>query len=213
MNFLVAPARERRRIFLVPRGRRKLAPRRRRSRDADPAPGFRSWKRGGGRWRAGEFLAGFGRLRGERRRGSPDLPEPSGEGGEGGRSAAAIGGAAPGRQVASKLRGTGLPGILKEGWPPGEEWKSPGARAGSFGDLVEHGGGCSTWRHENWPHSGRKSVLSEAVQPANITWDTFFAFRVLVPFFLRRRPHSDRWISREGFGVYYGFSKLRGMKV
>ena len=95
----------------------------------------------------------------------------------------------------------------------GEERKSPGARAGSFGGLVEHGGGGSTWGRENWPHSGRKSASSEAVQLANITWDTFFAFRVLVPFFLRYRPDSDRWISREEFGVYYGLSKLRGMTV
>ena len=88
-----------------------MAPRRRRSRVADPAPGFRSWKRGGGQWRAGEFLAGLGRLRGERRRGAPGLPELSGEGSESGCSEAAIGGAAPGRQVASILRSAGFTGV------------------------------------------------------------------------------------------------------
>ena len=152
-----------------------MAPRRRRSRVADPAPGFRSWKRGGGQWRAGEFLAGLGRLRGERRRGAPGLPELSGEGSESGCSEAAIGGAAPGRQVASILRSAGVTGgSSKKDGPLGEEWKSPGARAGSFGGLVERGGGCSTWGRGNWPHSGWSSAPFEAVQLANITWDTFF---------------------------------------
>ena len=126
-------------------------------------------------------LLGFDRLRGKRRRGARDLPEPSGEGGEGGCSEAAIGGAAPGRRVASDWREPVLPGILNEGRPPGEERKSSGARAGSFGSLAEHGGRNSTWRRGNWPHSGRESVPTQAAQLANITWDTFFVFRALIP--------------------------------
>ena len=205
-----------RRIFLVPRGRRKLAPRRRRSRPADPAPGFRSWKRGGGQWRAGEFLAGF-EFRSVEGRAPKRRAGSAGAFGRGWRTRVlggchrGCGSRAAGRfdiEVSRFYRGSS-----KKDGPLGEESKSPGARAGSSGSLVEHGGGYSTWGRGNWPHSGRKDVLSEAVQLANITWDTFFAFRVLVPLFLRRPPHSDRWISREGFGVYYGFSKLREMTV
>lgn len=79
--------------------------------------------------------------------------------------------------VASILRSAGVTGgSSKKDGSLGEEWKSPGARAGSFGGLVERGGGCSTWGRGNWPHSGRSSAPFEAVQLANITWDTFFAF-------------------------------------
>ena len=120
-----------------------MAPRRRRSRPADPAPGFRSWKRGGGQWRAGEFLAGFDRLRGERRRGAPDLPEPSGEGGERGLSKAAIGGAAPGRQVASILRSAGFAGgsqrrtapLERSGSRQGQGQVPPGAWSNTAADT------------------------------------------------------------------------------
>ena len=69
-------------------------------------------------------VSSFDRLRGERRRGAPDLPEPSGEGGEGGYSEAAIGGAAPGRQVASILRSAGFTGDPRRRTAPLERSRS-----------------------------------------------------------------------------------------
>ena len=191
-----------------------MAPRRRRSRVADPAPGFRSWKRGGGQWRADEFLAGFGRLRGERRRGAPDLPEPSGEGSAGECSEAAIGGAAPGRQVASKLRSAGFTGepqrrtasLERSGSRQGQGQVPSGAWSNTAADAPL--GGAKTG-----PTRVGRARLPRQCSSRISLGTLFFAFRVLVPFFLRRRPDSDRWISREEFGVYYGLSKLRGMTV
>ena len=143
-----------------------MALRRRRSRVADPAPGFRSWKRGGGQWRAGEFLAGFGRRRGERRRGAPDLPEPSGEGSDGGCSEAAFRGAAPGWQVASILRRTGVAGkpqgrmapLERSGSRQGQGQVPAGAWPNAAADASLGGAGTGPTRVGRQCHPSRCSL-------------------------------------------------------
>ena len=74
-----------------------------------------------------------------------------------------------------------LPGNLNEGRPPWRGAEVVRGKGRFLRDLAEHGGRCSTWGYGNWPHSGRQRVPFEAVQLANITWDTFFFFRALVP--------------------------------
>ena len=160
-----------------------MAPRRRRSRVADPASGFRSWKRGGGQWRAGEFLAGFGRRRGERRRGAPDLPEPSGEGSEGGRSEAAFGGAAPGWQVASILRRTGVAGKPQRRMAPLERGVEVARGKGRF--LQELGRTRRRMLHLGGAETGPTRVGRQC-HPSRcslrISLGTlFFVFQALIP--------------------------------